>query len=139
MPKRTIYIKDSDFPVWQQAAQVAGDNLAGFIARALHDYLAKDEFREMRAQIDLHGTVIKRILFVWGSRLEAGNTAWGTSFASRGTGPDQAQNLIARMKSDPEIRAVELEERRVYEDDWIDRRTLESWHREAAGWTRHAP
>lgn len=40
MPKRTIYIKDGDLPLWDRAEQVAGDeSVSAVIGEALQQYL----------------------------------------------------------------------------------------------------
>ena len=135
MPKRTVFIRDGDVPMWERAERAAGPNLSAFLSEALRAYLDREEFKEMSMQIEKHGEVTKRILYVWGSRQDDGRTAWGTSFASDGTGPDQAQALVRQMQNDSSIHHIEMEERRVYADRWVDRRPLVEWTRNAAGWT----
>jgi hypothetical protein len=129
MPKRTIYVRDADTAMWDRAEAIAGNNLSAFLAAALKHYLDEQEFKEIAMQIEQHGPVTKRVLHVWGSRVDDARTAWGTSFDSDGTGPDQAAALVVRMKADPTIRNIEVEERRVYTDNWVDRRPLEQWSR----------
>ncbi len=39
MPNRTIYVADSDLPVFEKAQQLAGDNLSATIAQALRRFV----------------------------------------------------------------------------------------------------
>lgn len=134
MGKRTIYVRDADTPMWRRAEQIAGPNLSNFLAEALREYLQRDEFREVSMKIDRHGEVVKVVRHIWGSPEPDGRSAWGTSFETDGTGPEQAAALVEAMKSDPEINHIMVEDRRVFADNWVDRRVLEEWTRNSAGW-----
>lgn len=46
MPNRTIYVADSDLPVFEKAQQLAGDNLSATIAQALRRFVEVEEARE---------------------------------------------------------------------------------------------
>lgn len=42
MPKKTVYVRESDVAVWQEAEQLAGeDSLSGVLTAALQRYLAE--------------------------------------------------------------------------------------------------
>jgi hypothetical protein len=41
MPNKTIYIKDEDMPLFERAAEIAGDSLSSVIADALRDYVRR--------------------------------------------------------------------------------------------------
>ena len=45
MPNKTIYVSDSDLPVYQRAQELAGDNLSAAIANALRRYVDVEEAR----------------------------------------------------------------------------------------------
>lgn len=127
MPKRTIFVRDADLVLWQRAEVASGTNLSAFVSAALREYLEREEFKSAAIEIDLHGPVTERALFVWASRDPDRRAAWGTSFSSDGTGPDQAKALIAQLQRDPTVRSIDLEERRSYNDGWVDRRLIETW------------
>lgn len=46
MPKVTLYVKDSDAPIWDKARQIAGDSLSSIVSRALAAYVEQDEMRK---------------------------------------------------------------------------------------------
>lgn len=127
MPKRTIFVRDADLVLWQRAEVASGTNLSAFVSAALREYLEREEFKSAALEIDVHGPVTERALFVWASRDPDHMAAWGTSFSSDGTGPDQANALIAQLRRDPTVVSIEFEERRAYKDGWVDRRVMETW------------
>lgn len=43
MPNKTIYVSDSDLPVFERAQELAGGNLSGTIAKALHGLVEREE------------------------------------------------------------------------------------------------
>ena len=43
MPNRTIYVADTDLPIFEKAQKLAGDNLSAAIAQALHYFVEKEE------------------------------------------------------------------------------------------------
>lgn len=45
MPNRTIYVADSDLPIFEKAQELAGDNLSATIAQALHRFVEAAEAR----------------------------------------------------------------------------------------------
>ena len=45
MPNRTIYVADSDLPVFEKAQQLAGDNLSATIVQALRRFVESEEAR----------------------------------------------------------------------------------------------
>ena len=46
MPNRTIYVADTDLPVFEKAQELAGDNLSATIAQALRRFVESEEARE---------------------------------------------------------------------------------------------
>ena len=46
VPNKTIYVSDDDLPLYEQAQQMAGGNLSAAIARALRQYVTREEDRE---------------------------------------------------------------------------------------------
>lgn len=46
MPNRTIYVADTDLPVFEKAQQLAGDNLSATIAQALRRFVEAEETKE---------------------------------------------------------------------------------------------
>ena len=46
MPNRTIYVADSDLPIFEKAQQLAGDNLSATIAQALRRFVTTEEAKE---------------------------------------------------------------------------------------------
>ena len=46
MPNRTIYVADSDLPIFEKAQQLAGDNLSATIAQALRRFVESAEAKE---------------------------------------------------------------------------------------------
>lgn len=45
MPNRTIYVADSDLPIFEKAQQLAGDNLSATIVQALRRFVEVEEAR----------------------------------------------------------------------------------------------
>ncbi len=45
MPNRTIYVADSDLPIFEKAQQLAGDNLSATIVQALRRFVETEEAR----------------------------------------------------------------------------------------------
>jgi EXLDI family protein len=43
MPNRTIYVADTDLPIFEKAQQLVGDNLSAAISQALHAFVEKEE------------------------------------------------------------------------------------------------
>jgi EXLDI family protein len=43
MPNKTIYVANEDQPVYDQAQQLAGDNLSSVIVRALREFISRSE------------------------------------------------------------------------------------------------
>jgi hypothetical protein len=136
MPRKTVYVRSGDEPLWERAEKLASGNFSAFLTAALREYLAKSEVNPMEHMTAVHGAVTKRLLYVWGSQYPDGKSAWGTSFDTMGSGPEQAAALVERMKRDPNSRNIQLEERRVYADNSVDREPLEEWTRDASGWRR---
>ena len=46
MPNKTIYVSENDLPIFEQAQQIAGEALSPVIARALREYVARNQERE---------------------------------------------------------------------------------------------
>ncbi|HEU5383295.1 MAG TPA: EXLDI protein [Ktedonobacteraceae bacterium] len=46
MPNRTIYVADSDLPIFERAQRLAGDNLSATIAQALRRFVEIEEAKE---------------------------------------------------------------------------------------------
>lgn len=46
MPNRTIYVADTDLPIFEKAQQLAGDNLSSTIAQALRRFVEVEEAKE---------------------------------------------------------------------------------------------
>jgi EXLDI family protein len=46
VPNKTIYVSDSDLPIYQRAQELTGDNLSAAIANALRRYVDVEEGRE---------------------------------------------------------------------------------------------
>ena len=136
MPKKTVYVREEEIDVWSRAEKLSEVNLSALLGTLLREFVSKKEAESMYVMSHLHGPVTKRMLYVWGSRDDEGRSAWGTSFDSAGLGLEQAQALMGQMKSDPSIANVQLEERRVYKDKWVDREPLEEWTRTETGWIR---
>jgi hypothetical protein len=115
--------------LWQRAEAVAGDSLSALLTNALREYVISKEMERMTLMVGQHGEVTKRLLYVWGQRADDDRTEVGTSFESEGTGPDRAEALVRAMRMDPDIVRVQLEERRVYRDKWVDRRVVSQWQK----------
>src|SRR5229473_2624320 len=111
MPKRTIYVRDEDVALWDRAEHFADGNLSGLLASALKEFVAK---KEVEMRVADHGSVTKRLLYVWGSHDSDGRFASGTSFEAGDLGSARASNLIATLQADPSIAHVALEERQVF-------------------------
>jgi len=47
MPNKTIYVSETDLPVFDKAQQMAGGNLSSAIAQALRRYVEDEEMQEM--------------------------------------------------------------------------------------------
>jgi hypothetical protein len=131
MPKRTIYVRDADLPLWERAERASGANLSAFLTAALRAYLETEEFKEMAIQIQSHGPVVKKVLYVWASHDGPAGSAWGTSFEADGTGPDQAMALVEQLRRDSTVRNIELEERQVFADNWVGRHSVRTWNQTA--------
>ena len=43
MPNRTIYVADTDLPIFEKAQKLVGDNLSAAITQALHAFVEKEE------------------------------------------------------------------------------------------------
>jgi EXLDI family protein len=48
MPNKTIYVSETDIPVFDKAQQMAGGNLSSAIAQALRRYVEDEEMQEQR-------------------------------------------------------------------------------------------
>jgi hypothetical protein len=131
MPKRTVYVRDADLPLWDRAEKASGANLSAFLTDALRAYLETEEFQEVEMQIESHGPVVNRVLFVWASHEGPSGRAWGTSFEADGTGPDQAMALVEQLRRDSTVRHIELEERQVFADKWVGRQSVRTWNQTA--------
>jgi EXLDI family protein len=46
MPNKTIYVADSDLPIFERAQELAGENLSATIVAALRRFVAAEETRE---------------------------------------------------------------------------------------------
>jgi EXLDI family protein len=56
MPNKTIYVSDTDLPVFERAQELAGDNLSSTIAKALRVYIdaregKRHDFEEVTLQV----------------------------------------------------------------------------------------
>lgn len=63
MPKKTLYVKDSDVPIWDRARAIAGDSgLSTLVIEALADYLPRRERQlgEVVLQGRLEGTAVEQ-------------------------------------------------------------------------------
>jgi hypothetical protein len=58
MPTKTIYVKEEDMPIFERAAEIAGDSLSSIITDAVRDYVRRKEAEdsEMREIILEIGT-----------------------------------------------------------------------------------
>ena len=61
MPNKTIYVADSDLPVFERAQELAGENLSATIAEALRRFVEAEEarsrgFDEVRLKVGAHKT-----------------------------------------------------------------------------------
>lgn len=59
MPNKTIYVADSDLPVFERAQELAGENLSATIAEALRRFVEAEEarsrgFDEVRLKVGAH-------------------------------------------------------------------------------------
>ncbi|AEE97691.1 hypothetical protein [Mahella australiensis] len=43
MPTKTIYVKEEDMPIFERAAEIAGDSLSSIITDAVRDYVRRKE------------------------------------------------------------------------------------------------
>lgn len=55
MPTKTIYVSNQDLPVFEQARTIAGETISSIIARALREFLA----REQQKQIGLKEVTVR--------------------------------------------------------------------------------
>ena len=88
MPNKTIYVSDSDLPVFERAQELAGGNLSATIAKALHGLVEREEgakqgFEEIQVTVGRNVHVSKRFV---GRLLVEGNDGprrqpWKTTYA----------------------------------------------------------
>lgn len=68
MPNKTIYVADSDLPIFERAQELAGENLSATIAGALRRYVKTEEARaagyvEVSLKVGSHDTfTVKRFM-----------------------------------------------------------------------------
>lgn len=67
MPNKTIYVSDSDLPVFERAQELAGGNLSATIAQALHGLVEREElgqrgFEEITVEVGTLVHVPKRFV-----------------------------------------------------------------------------
>lgn len=68
MPNKTIYVADSDLPIFERAQELAGENLSATIAGALRRYVKAEEARaagyvEVSLKVGSHDTfTVKRFM-----------------------------------------------------------------------------
>ncbi len=65
MPNKTIYVADADLPVFEQAQELAGNNLSATIVRALRRFIEVEEakrarFSEITVETGDHGTLARK-------------------------------------------------------------------------------
>jgi EXLDI family protein len=61
MPNKTIYVADADLPIFEQAQDLAGENLSATIVQALHRFVEAEAaraqgFGEITLKVGNHGT-----------------------------------------------------------------------------------
>jgi EXLDI family protein len=76
MPNKTIYVANDDQPVFEQAQNLAGDNLSSVIVRALKEFIVRNEaqtkgFKEITIQVGSKGMQREkrfrgRLIIKWG-------------------------------------------------------------------------
>jgi EXLDI family protein len=61
MPNKTIYVSENDLPIFEEAQQIAGEALSPVIARALREYVSRNQekdkgMKEVRVKVGLRGS-----------------------------------------------------------------------------------
>jgi len=84
MPNRTIYVADTDMPVFERAQELAGDNLSATIAQALRRFVEAEEARSKS---------FEEITIKVGKTVLSYKSFWGRLLA---TGPRGVQNRHTR-------------------------------------------
>jgi hypothetical protein len=67
LPNKTIYVREADTELWEEAEQLAGGNVSGLIADALRRYVDEEKRREQgMGKIDLdlsRGKIARKVWF----------------------------------------------------------------------------